>query len=146
MIFFCWVRVLVRSGSVRTLYFDDELWNRLLQLVQSGYARNVSQLVNRLLADALGVVAKSDDALEDFSYKMLRKKHLKLSQELISLEKRMKSYDDYYRALLELVTSLGLNPKELSNLDMIYQRHFLLELSEEQQPIFCADISEARLY
>jgi len=47
-----------------------------------------SQLVNRLLADALGVVAKSDDALEDFSYEMLRKKHLKLSRELISLEKQ----------------------------------------------------------
>ena len=39
-----------------------------------------------LLGDVLGVVAKSDDALEDFSYNMLRKKHLKLSHELISLE------------------------------------------------------------
>ena len=51
-----------------------------MQLVQSGYARNVSQLVNRLLADALGVVAESDDALEDSSYEMLKKKHLKLSE------------------------------------------------------------------
>ena len=34
----------------------------------------------------------------------------------------MKSYDDDYRALLELVTSLGLNPKELSNLDTIIPR------------------------
>ena len=71
---------MVKSGSARTLYLDDELWNRLLQLVQSGYARNVSQLVNRLLADALGVVAESDDALEDSSYEMLKKKHLKLSE------------------------------------------------------------------
>ena len=54
-----------------------------MRLVQSGYARNMSQLVNRLLADALGVVAKSDAAQEDFSYDMLRKKHLKLSRELI---------------------------------------------------------------
>ena len=53
---------MVRSGSARTLYLDDELWNRLLQLVKLGYAGNVSQLVNRLLADALGVVAKSDNA------------------------------------------------------------------------------------
>ena len=96
------------------LYLDDELWNCLLQLVKSGYARNVSQLVNRLLADSLGVVAKSDAALKGFSYDMLRKKHLKLSRELISLEKHMKSYNDDYRALLELVTSLGLNPKQLS--------------------------------
>jgi len=110
---------MVKSGSARTLYLDDELWDRLLQLVKLGYARNVSQLVNRLLADALGVVAKSDELLEDFSYDMLRKKHLKLSRELISLEKYMESYDDDYRALLELVTSLGLNPKELSNLDTI---------------------------
>ena len=110
---------MVRSGSARTLYLDDELWNRLLQLVKLGYARNVSQLVNRLLADALGMAAKSDDALEDFSYDMLRNKHLKLSRELISLEKHMKSYNDNYRALLELATSLGLNPKELSNLDTI---------------------------
>ena len=49
---------MVKSGSARTLYLDDELWNRLLQLVKLGYARNVSQLVNRLLADSLGVVVK----------------------------------------------------------------------------------------
>ena len=55
---------MVKSGSARTLYLDDELWNHLLRLVQSGYARNVSQLVNRLLADALGVVAKSDAVQE----------------------------------------------------------------------------------
>jgi len=66
---------MVKSGSARTLYLDDELWNHLLQLVKLGYARNVSQLVNRLLADALGIVAKSDDALKDFSYDMLMKKH-----------------------------------------------------------------------
>ena len=76
----------VRSGSARTLYLDDELWNCLMQLVKLGYAGNVSQLVNRLLADALGVVAKSDDALEDLVM-MLRKKHLKLSRELIGLER-----------------------------------------------------------
>ena len=58
MIFFCWVIGVVRSGSARTLYLDDELWNRLMQLVKLGYARNVSQLVNRLLADALGVVGR----------------------------------------------------------------------------------------
>jgi len=55
-----------------------------LQLVKLGYARNVSQLVNRLLADTLGVVAKSDKLLEDLSYDMLRKKHLKLSSNLDS--------------------------------------------------------------
>jgi len=55
MTFFCWASCVVRSGSARTLYLDDELWNCLLQLVQSGYARNVSQLVNRLLANALDV-------------------------------------------------------------------------------------------
>ena len=49
------------------------------------------------MADALGVAAKSDDALKDFSYEMLRKKHLKLSRELMSLEKQMKSYGDEYR-------------------------------------------------
>ena len=53
---------MVKSGSARTLYLDDELWNHLLQLVKLGYARNASQLVNRLLADSLGVVAESDDA------------------------------------------------------------------------------------
>ena len=53
--------------------------------------------MSRLLADALGVAAKSDDALKDFSYEMLRKKHLKLSRELMSLEKQMKSYGDEYR-------------------------------------------------
>jgi len=51
----------VKSGSARTLYLDDELWNHLLRLVQSGYAGNVSQLANRLLADVFGVVAKSDE-------------------------------------------------------------------------------------
>jgi len=56
---------MIKSGSARTLYLDDELWNRLSQLVKSGYARNVSQLVNRLLADALDVVAKSGDALKN---------------------------------------------------------------------------------
>jgi len=106
---------MVKSGSARTLYLDDELWERLLQLVQSGYARNVNQLVNRLLADALDVVTKSDDALKDFSYEMLRKKHLKLSRELISLEKQMKGYGDEYRALIELSESLGLDIQELSN-------------------------------
>ena len=65
---------MVKSGSARTLYLDDELRNHLLQLV------------NRLLADSLGVVAKSDAALKDFSYDMFRRKHLKLSRELISLE------------------------------------------------------------
>jgi len=119
MIFFCWVSGVVRSGSARTLYLDDELWNCLLQLVKLGYAGNVSQLVNRLLADALGVVAKSDDALEDFSYDMLRKKHLKLSRELIGLERHMKDYGDDYRALVELANSLGLEIQELSNLDTV---------------------------
>ena len=119
MIFFCWVIGVVRSGSARTLYLDDELWNRLMQLVKLGYVRNVSQLVNRLLADALGVVAKSDKLLEDFSYEMLRKKHLKLSRELISLEKQMKDYGDDYRALVELANSLSLEIQELSNLDAV---------------------------
>jgi len=77
MIFFSWASGVVKSGSARTLYRDDELWDRLLQLVQSGYARNVSQ---------------------DFSYEMLKKKHLKLSRELISLERQMKGYGDEYRA------------------------------------------------
>jgi len=110
---------MVKSGSARTLYLDDELWNSLLQLVKLGYARNASQLVNRLLADALGVVAKSDDALKGFSYDMLRKKHLKLSRELMSLEKQMKGYGDEYRALIELSESLGLDIQELSNLDNV---------------------------
>jgi len=79
----------------------------------------MSQLVNRLLADALGVVAKSDAAQEDFSYDMLRKKRLKLSRELISLEKQMKGYDDEYRVLIELSESLGLDIQELSNLDNV---------------------------
>ena len=57
---------MVKSSSARTLYLDDEIWNRLMQLVKLGYARNVSQLVNGLLADSLGVVAKSDAALKDF--------------------------------------------------------------------------------
>jgi len=56
----------------------------------------MSQLVNRLLADVLDVVAKSDDALKGFSYDMLRKKHMKLSRELISLERQMKGYGDEY--------------------------------------------------
>ena len=110
---------MVKSGSARTLYLDDELWDRLLRLVKLGYARNVSQLVNRLLADALGVVAKSDELLEDLSYDMLRKKHLKLSRELISLEKQMKGYGDEYRALIELSEILGLDIQELSNLNTI---------------------------
>ena len=110
---------MVKSGSARTLYLDDELWNSLLQLVKLGYARNVSQLVNRLLADALDVVAKSDDVLKGFSYDMLRKKHLKLSRELMSLEKQMKGYGDEYRALIELSESLGLDIKELSNLNNV---------------------------
>jgi len=75
--------------------------------------------VSRLLADALGVVAKSDDALNGFSYDILRKKHLKLSRELISLEKQMKGYGDEYRALIELSESLGLDIQELSNLDNV---------------------------
>jgi len=74
---------MIKSGSARTLYLHDELWNRLLQLVKLGYARNASQLVNRLLAD--------------------------------SLEKQMKGYGDEYRALIELLESLGLDIKELSN-------------------------------
>ena len=75
--------------------------------------------MNRLLADALGVVAKSDDALKGFSYDIPRKKHLKLSRELISLEKQMKGYGDEYRALIELSESLGLDIQELSNLDNV---------------------------
>ena len=102
---------MVKSGSARTLYLDYEIWNHLLQLVKLGYARNASQLVNRLLTDALDVAAKSDDALKGFSYDMLRKKHLKLSRELISLEKQMKGYGDEYRALIELSESLGLDIK-----------------------------------
>jgi len=50
---------------------------------------------------------------------MLRKKHLKLSRELISLEKQMKDYGDDYRALVELANSLSLEIQELSNLDTV---------------------------
>ena len=78
--------------------------------------------MNRLLADALGVVAKSDDALKGFSYDMLRKKHLKLSRELMSLEKQMKGYGDKYRALIEPSESLGLDIQELSNVNNVIAR------------------------
>ena len=90
-----------------------------MQLAKLGYARNVSQLVNRLLADALDVVAKSDNALKDFSYDMPRKKHPKLSRELISLEKQMKGYGDEYGAIIELSESIGLNTQGLSNLNTV---------------------------
>jgi len=57
---------------------------------------------------------------------MLRKKHLKLSHKLISLERQMKNYSSDYRALVELSNSLGLEIKELINLDAV-----ILELISE---------------
>jgi len=64
----------VRSGSARTLYLDDDLWSCLLELVKLGYAENVSQLVNGLLADALGKLDTASKP-EDLDYEILKKRH-----------------------------------------------------------------------
>ena len=101
MIFFCWASGVVRSGSARTLYLNNDLWSCLLELVKLGYAENVSQLVNRLLADALGKLDSASKS-EDLDYEILKKRHLNLSRELVRLEKHMKDYGGDYQALVGL--------------------------------------------
>ena len=49
----------MQSGSARTLYLDDELWKRLLQLVKLGYARNASQL----MATSTGALIELSESL-----------------------------------------------------------------------------------
>ena len=61
---------LVKAGSARTLYLDEGLWQRIQRLVKMGYARNASQLVNRVLAEALGRLENSN-VPEDLAYEEL---------------------------------------------------------------------------
>jgi len=100
---------------------DDELWSRLLQLVKLGHAKNVSQLVNQLLVDALGKLGGSGKQ-EDLSYEMLKKKHLSLSRELVKLEKHMKDYGSDYQVLVGLAEDFGLDFERLSNIDAVVPR------------------------
>jgi len=98
----------VRSGSARTLYLDDDPWSCLLELVKLGYAQNVSQLVNGLLADALGKLDTASKP-ENLDYEILKKRHLNLSRELVRLEKHMKDYGGDYEALVGLAEDFRLD-------------------------------------
>ena len=109
---------MARSGSARTLYLDNDLWSCLLELVKLGYAENVSQLVNGLLADALGKLDTASKP-EDLDYEILKKRHLNLSRELVRLEKHMKDYGSDYQALVGLAEDFGLDFERLSNVDEV---------------------------
>ena len=109
---------LVKAGSARTLYLDEGLWQRIQRLVKMGYARNASQLVNRVLAEALGRLENSN-VPEDLAYEELKRKHLSLLREINSLEKEMRDYGSDYQALIELAQDFGLDLEHLSNVDAI---------------------------
>ena len=72
---------LVKAGSARTLYLDEGLWRRIQRLVELGYARNASQLVNRILAETLGKLEDSGVS-RDLVYETLKRRHLLLTREL----------------------------------------------------------------
>ena len=106
---------MVRSGGARTLYIDDVLWEQIQELVRLGYAKNASQLVNRLLADALGKLGGSEMDVS-LSYEGLKLRHLALTRSVSNLQNRLKrSYGLEYRALINLAKNLGLDFKTLSN-------------------------------
>ena len=109
---------LVKTGSARTLYLDEGLWQRIPRLVRLGYAPNASRLVNRILAEALGKLEGSGIPF-DSAYETLRKKHLTLLQEIKKLEKEMNDYGDDYHALIELAQDHGLDTQQLSNIEAI---------------------------
>lgn len=112
---------LVKTGSARTLYLDEGLWQHIQRLVKMGYARNASQLVNQILAEALGKLEGSN-VPQDVAYETLRKKHLALLQEIKKLEKEMKDYGSEFQALMGLVENYGLDFQQLSNLEAIISK------------------------
>lgn len=110
---------MARSGGARTLYIDDAVWARIQELVRRGYARNASQLVNRLLAEALDRLDASH-GLVGLSYEELKLRHVVLSSKVSSLENRLKrSYGAEYRALLSLAENLGIDFGTFGNLDVV---------------------------
>ena len=110
---------LVRSGGARTLYIDDAVWERIQELVRLGYAKNASQLINKLLAEALNKVDILGRSL-DLSYEVLKSRHLTLARSVISLQNRLKrAYGPQFRELYSLARSLGLEIGTLSNVDLV---------------------------
>jgi len=110
---------LVRSGGARTLYIDDSIWEQIQNLVKLGYAKNASQLVNLLLAEALGRLGHSGRPVS-MSYEALKTRHIALTRNVSGLERQLKrNYGSSYRALLTLAQDLGLDFKHLSNIDVI---------------------------
>ena len=71
------------------------------RLVKMGYARNASQLVNQVLAEAPAKLEGSNMP-QNLAYEAPRKKHLSLLREIKSLEKEITDYGSDYQALIEL--------------------------------------------
>mgnify|MGYP005644912273 CR=1 FL=1 len=110
---------LVRSGGARTLYIEDDVWERIQELVKLGYAKNASQLVNLLLAEALDRLGHSGRPVS-MSYEALKTRHTALTRKVSDLERQLrKIYANNYRALLTLAQKLGLDSKTFNNLDLI---------------------------
>ena len=109
---------LVKAGSARTLYLDEGLWRRIQRLVELGYARNASQLVNRILAETLGKLEDSGVS-RDLVYETLKRRHLLLTRELKSLEKELRGYGGDYEALVGLAEDFELDFERLSNVDEV---------------------------
>ena len=110
---------LVRSGGARTLYIDDAVWERIRELVRLGYAKNASQLVNRLLEEALNKLGSSGKPV-GLSYEALKLRHLALARNVSNLENKLKrSYGREYRALFSLARDLGLDFKTFNNVELI---------------------------
>jgi len=112
------VNSLVRSGGARTLYIEDDVWERIQELVRLGYAKNASQLVNRLLAESFNKISGSKGL--GLSYETLKSRHLSLAHSVISLQNKLKKvYGPQFRELYGLAKSLGLETTTLSNVDSI---------------------------
>jgi len=110
---------LVRSGGARTLYIDDAVWERIQELVRLGYAKNASQLVNRLLEEALNKLSDSERPL-GLSYEALKSRHLALTRSVSNLVNRLeRAYGRQFRELFSLARRLGLDIKTLSNFELV---------------------------
>jgi len=101
----------------RTVYLDDDMYQRLKEICRIKFNKPVSQEIDELIEKRLAELEGRPLSLaETNDYERLKREHNRLFRQAENIEKLLKRRK-VYDSIVELAVRLGLDTQSLSNVD-----------------------------
>ena len=107
-----------RIGKATTVYLDYEPYQKLKGLLKTRFDKPVSQEVNEFIIRRVAELEGSPTEVDADQYEDLKRRQLRLSNDVGSIEKHLTGRK-VYRRLEALVEKLGLDLEDFHNLDEV---------------------------